>query len=1674
MNHTRHIGRRPRPTLPDKYKNFDKSIALVIGVNDYQDGIPQLRTPVNDADYLGKLLAEEHGYDTIILENPTFETIETWFTSEIHERVGENDRFLLYFAGHGIALTGDNGPEGFIVPADASIDNTASYFPMRAIHESLDRLSCRHALVVFDCCFAGTIRWSSTRNFQPLPDVIHEGRLRRYIEDPAWQAITSASADEVALDFLALGGRGEGEGEHSPFAEALFKALSGEADVVPTGGGDGIITATELYMYLRESVTNVQAIKNQTPNLWPLPKHDKGEYIFLAPNQEINIKPDPELNKNNNPYQGLKAYSDNEAHLFFGRESLTKELAQYVVEHPITVVTAASGTGKSSMVRAGLIPTLKSGIIKGNAGLNESDTGEDISVGEWLILPVIKPGKTPVAALKSGLIDAFPDLSSEFEGVNWAEDIHQLAKLLKRVSQTHPNKKMALVIDQFEELITLRSFEQKEGATKDHYLELLHTAIKEVPAFRLIVTVRTDFEGHFSKGVLANYWTENRFVVSPMTADEYRAAIEKPALERVLFFESEEMVNGLVNEVLAMPGGLPLLSFALSELYILYVKEERKGRILINEDLKTLGGVIGALQSRADAEFAKLGDNNKKQIFKKIILRMISIEGGGLARRQVDRNELIYPNKNNKVDDILNQFINARLFVSGERPDGSKIIEPAHDALVTTWEQLYDWRTEAQDYLPLQRRVSQAAQDWAEATDSDIKKGLLWDGNAFLPQLKVQVKPTGLNPNLEKWLNKTETQFVNASFAEEQRLEEEQERQRKTLLDEQTARAKEAEEAQEQAEADAKRVRNRNRIASGLATLGIGLAIVATIFFFTARQQTTLAVENQVLADDNAATAEAEAARANAQTTLAVENEATAVAEKARADGEAQEAIKAKETAEASEAKAEEQLKASQIQLVLSSSINQFPAFDNPDRDEYDRALLMAVQGINFVEKENYNISDRFVNEQTRRSLSNLPANYTSLLGHEDRVWSVAFSLDGKRLASASSDQTIRLWDLTTEDPSASPTILTGHQRDVRSVAFSLDGERLASASSDQTIRLWDLTAEDPSASPMILTGHAKDVNSVAFSGDGKRLASASSDETIRLWDLTTEDPSASPTILTGHQRDVRSVAFSLDGERLASASSDQTIRLWDLTAEDPSASPTILPSHEPSVWYVAFSLGGERFASVSGDKTIWLWDLTAKDPSASLTILTGHESSVNSVAFSLDGERLISASDDRTIRLWDLTAENPSASPTILTGHEPRVNSMALTLDGERLASASSDRTIRLWDLTAEDRSASPTILTNDDVLFVAFSLDGERLASVSSSDQMIRLWDLTEEDRSASPTILIGHGSGVDSVAFSLDGEHLAAAFLDQTIMLWDLTAEDPSASPTILIGHQSSVFSMAFSMDGEHFASASFDQTIRLWDLTTEDPSASLKILTGHGSSVNAVSFSPDGKRLASGSDEIRLWDVTAEDPSASSTILTGHTSFVNAVAFSMDGTRLASGSDDKMIRLWDLTAEDPSASPTILIGHGLSVNSVAFSIDGTRLASGSYDKTIRLWDLRVEDPSASPTILTGHTSFVDSVAFSMDGERLASGSYDKTIRLWPTLQGMVEIACGKVSRNFAWGEWQEYLSAFPYEKTCKKRPVHCTVPLEEWPLYDAEVYPEWEAERAACYSTDEIEAFESGNG
>jgi len=1457
--------------------SFRQSHAVVIGINGYGNGIPQLRTAVNDARRIAQVLETEFGYAVQLLtEDVTLAKLSALLGEHLPIEVQADDRLLVYFAGHGIALDGDDGPAGYLVPQDARSDDRQSFLPMTELNGWLSQLPCRHLLLVLDCCFAGAFRWASTRELGALPEVIHKERFDRYIRDPAWQVITSAAYDQKALDVLsgeAIGRRAPETDhvEHSPFAAAFLRALEGEADLYPRAapgraGGDGVITATELYLFLRECV-EVGAEDDghrQTPGLWPLKRHDKGEYIHLIPGHELNLPPAPELNEANNPYRGLQSYDEEHAPVFFGRSQFVKKLAERVASQSLTVVLGASGTGKSSVVKAGLLSYLRG---------KEPDS--------WRILPPVRPGKSPLASLASL---SLPGQDSDDLATRLAEywtDPEALATRVGAWSAHEPAGRLLLVVDQFEELITLCW----DPGEREQFLRLLDRALAAHPdRLRVVLTLRSDFEPQFAHTPLEDRWMSSRIVVPAMTLDEYREVIEGPASVRVLYFQgrtsSQEFINRLIGDVANTPGALPLLSFTMSELYRRYLERRGDDRSLREDDYVALGGVGGSLRNRANEVYDGLPDDAVRETMRRVMLRMISVEAGELARRRVPDSDLVYrePSENERVAKVLSRLTEARLVVEGKETDDQPYIEPAHDELIRGWDRLLDWARKGQEGLLLRRILTPAADDWKRGT------GGLWHANPRLALVRRVLQAT------DCWLNQTESDFVQRSVLK-----------RRTIL------------------------------GSTVAAVAVAFLVLSVITWLAlenehkAKEQTRISNAQRLVALSEQAFPKmpqqclilaVEAIRATRDHGEPVVPAAVQALEDALTSvgGHALTGHNGGITALAF---------APDGRLVTGAGDGTARVWDLNDPVAPPRALRGydgAITALAFAPDGRLVTGSK---DKTARvwDLKDTAAPPRVLRGHEGAINALAFAPDG-RLVTGSADQTARVWDL--KDTAAPPRVLRGHQGAINALAFAPDG-RLVTGSADQTARVWDL--RDPAAPPRVLRGHEGGILALALAPDG-RLVTGSEDKTARVWDLT--NPAAPPRVLRSHEGAINALAFAPDGRLVTGGGGgDGTARVWNLM--DPAAPPRVLHGHEGGIRALAFAPDGRLVTGGGGgDGTARVWNLM--DPAGEPRVLRGHQGAINALAIAPDG-RLVTGGGDGTARVWDL--KDPAAQPRVLRGHQGAIHHLAIAPDG-RLVTGGGDGTAWVWDLT--DPAAPPRVLRGHEGGILALALAPDGRLVTGGGDGTARVWDL--RDPAAPPRVLRGHEGAINALAFAPDGR-LVTGSKDKTARVWDL--KNPAAPPRVLRGHQGAINALAIAPDGwlvmgsgdgtarvwnlrdpaappralrglkvqttalalapgGQLVTCSFDGSAEVWDL--RDPAAPPRVLRGHEylGAINALAFAPDGRLVTGSADQTaRVWDL--RDPAAPPRVLRGHEGAINALAIAPDG-RLVTGGGDGTARVWSL--------------------------------------------------------------------------------------------------------------------------------------------------------------------------
>lgn len=1284
------------------------------------------------------------------------------------------------------------------------------------------------------------------------------------------------------------------------------------------------------------------------------------------------------------PYKGMEYFDVADADRFFGREQLTTELvAALTPVSPLTTrqgggnllaVVGASGSGKSSLVRAGVIPALK--------GTKQLMDGAKPPAGSarWLN-HIITPTAHPLKALAGSLTR---DSESVRAQAVLMDDLNSESRTLDLYAHrlVQSGNRLLLVVDQFEELFTLC----KERSERQAFVDNLLMAANPDGAVTLILTLRADFYHYCAEfpELRAALETRQKYI-GAMSKAELRRAIQEPA--RLGQWQLQAgLVEQMLQDVGDEPGALPLLSHALLETW-----KRRSGRMLTLAGYQLAGGVQGAIAKTADDTFLAFAPN-QQAIARTIFLRLTELGNDAQdTRRHVHPDELTLSNASREeVSYVLKILTDVRLVTT----DANKV-QVAHEALIRAWQMLRDWLADDRAGLLILHRLGEAAAAWELNDKAD---GYLYRG------LPLQQASAWVSENTDR-LNTREQSFLYASQQAEASDRAEREDIRRREADQRAQLAAEQARASEQARLNSRLLRLRN----GLVVLALIIAVIAGIAF----QQSRVAKHQTVVAE----TARIETTHLNqlVQADLIVANSVRLV------DTAPQNALLI--AAEAS-------------QLILDQGADHAPSLISAETDF--RRLLQQVGGIPlrayeapffprlFSRGATLALSAKGTwlasgsDEKVWLWLLANPNTPRVLRHHTSPVFTLAFSPDEQWLASAGRDQMIQLWHI--DNVEAEPKTLTGHEGPVTALAFSPNGQWLASGSADTTVRLWSMA--QPITATYRLAQHEHRINTLAFSPDGRWLASGDDGGQLRMWSMA--DSTATPYRLEGHEQRIVMLAFSPDGQWLASASADATIRLWRV--DESGAAPIVLDQHTAPVWAVAFSPDGRWLASGSRDRTVRLWDL--QDPTALPRILTpNHIDNVSALAFSPNSQWLASASWDQRVHLWDM--RNPAAEGRVLRGHEFQILALAFTTDSRSLISAGKDQIVRLWEVA--NPFTEPRILTDHaaEISTVAFSPNQQWLAS-AGTDGAIHLRNPAnlEETR-----VLTGHNDVVTAITFSPAGTWLASASWDGTARLWDLTSPGPTSIFTL--EHPSAVHTVAFSPDGQWLASGSGgpngDNALRLWNMA--NPVTATKILTDHLGTISAVTFSPDGLWLAAGDDfrsadsqrqgRVWLWEVA----DLSHVYMVKADDFaVRNVVFSPDSRSLASGGLDWLVKVWDVPK---LTNPQILSGHIATIYGMAFSTDGRWLASTGFERTIHLWDMK--NLVVEPRILYGHTDTVSSLVFSPDGRWLASGGADKSVRLWTaSLTALIEKACLTAGRNLTHEEWQRFFPERTYHQTCQQWP------------------------------------------
>ncbi|MFC0433974.1 BTAD domain-containing putative transcriptional regulator [Kutzneria buriramensis] len=1127
------------------------------------------------------------------------------------------------------------------------------------------------------------------------------------------------------------------------------------------------------------------------------------DQALSRPKQRVTVtlpteEPPTPTREGRSPYPGLLAFSVGYAQYFFGREQLTATLIDRLGDPrrdgPVAVV-GASGSGKSSLLRAGLVPAIE---------------GMDLPRRwSWLLFT---PGNKPVEALVSSLAQGTGRPPSELLGIIH-DDPGELAGVLDG------SERLVVVIDQFEELFTLC----EDEADRRAFVEAL-TALN-VP---VVYGVRADFYGHCARFPELVASLERAVVVGPMTASALREAIERPAALAGL--ELEPGLGDLLLRDLGAEedtgGVLPLLAHTL-----LATWQVREGNRLTLQGYAEVGGIHKAIATTADATYARF-DPAGRDLVRRLLLRMVHVgEGIEVTRARADRQSLIDGSSDPETAAaVLDSLARARLVTLDE--DTAEI---SHEALLRSWPRLRQWIADNREGLRLHQQLAQDARSWQRDGRDDSG---LYRGAKLAIALNWSPDDGTLAP--------IERELLDASRereASEQQAAVRRTRRLRQLVAALTALllvavgsmvfafAERNIALQERAEALSRQVALRaNSMQAADPALAAQLSLVAYRIALTAEARSSLLTTSGGPATTRLL------GHTDGVTALSYGGNLLASASKDKSvrlwDATTRTAVATVPVPTAAYGVA---LSRDGKQLAVGVADGSVILWDvsnpgSPRQLAVGKGHTDSVFALAFS-PDGKQLASASGDKTVRLWQVDGLRPETTLAGHQKTVTSIAFSPDGKLVASGSYDNTVRLWDSTTGAPAG---VLTGHTNAVTGVAFSPDGHRLASASYDETVRVWDPAT---GAAVATLSGATSFLEAVAFSPDGRTVAAGGDDHITRLWDIAAGTQVAAFTA----PATIRAVAFSPDGSSVATGAANWSVSVWDVRAAE-------VNGQAQSGWGLAFDKTGKVLASGHYDGTVRLWGTADPHKPTALATLTGHTGPVTSVAFSPDGKTLASVSYDHTARLWDVATGRPLATIPASTG---QLEAVVFDPSGKMIVTSGDDHLIRLWDVTDPGHVTpigQPLAEHTDVVSSLAFAADGKTVAS-GSYDGSARLWDVSDPVHPVSKyRIATTRPAPIRSIALSADGTLLATGGEDHAVELWDVTGAPTQVG--VLTDHTNTVTSVALSADGKSLASASWDRTVSIWNIGDPHAPTHTATLSGPTDNVTAVAFDPRGGSVAAG--------------------------------------------------------------------------------------------------------------------------------------------------------------------------------------------------------------------------------
>ncbi len=1199
------------------------------------------------------------------------------------------------------------------------------------------------------------------------------------------------------------------------------------------------------------------------------------------------------------PYMGLNKFEPRDKDKFFGREQWIIKLSNHLEDNNLLFLLGASGSGKSSLVQAGLIPHL-------------SD--------QWgaarVITLIFVPDQNPFESLYDSLPRKYKKETAEIIKEKEPGNLVKLVKNLKEDSH-----KWLIFIDQFEELFTITP-----KLERDKFIASLVQLIKQQDnSVKLLMAMRSDFIDNLRDYTDLTNEVESKIrLVRELTEIELRLAIAEPAARNGVTFE-KGLVEQIVSDFYQQAGSLPLLQYTLDLLWR-EDKPSENNRVLNIATYQAIGGVSGALQQQANYIYNEKLNDEEKKAAEKIFIELIDIAGKEPVSRRIEPSQF----RNDPVrESTLNKLIEYRLLVSGRY---QSTVEVAHEELLRCWGFIKNLIREQEEIIILRSRLIGDANQWYELRKEDEEKAQdeLWSGSKLQRVLElIDEKAFGS-------LDEKSEQFIQASVDKRDRQKREKEEQRQRELEQ---------------ERKARKAAQKTTVITLIAAPMLTLLLIVAGINWRAKQiaeirnlsesSKALLVSNQAF---DTLLESLQAAKKLKQSILPpseLRKQVRGTLQQALIED-----VKEYNRIEGSTENITSVRLNPDSKMIATASQEGTVKLWNMDGEELQK-LSHKLSDNEMVEQVIFSPDDgqtiaTVITDATKRQskmvkLWSKDGKELKTLPYDGRPENVIFSPDGQMIATVSDDDTVKLWSKDGKklqtfpndfvgDVSFSPNskiiaivtsrnvrlwnkeskeLKTFDHDGVNKVSFSPDSQMIASASFSNNAKLWSVGGELLKTFP-----HDASVFKVSFSPDCQMIVTEDENRVARLWST---DGGKSKILV--HDKAVTIVRFSPDKQTIATVGQDKTVKLWNHEGQ----LLRTMTGHQAAIKNLSFSPDGQMIATASDDKTVKLWSRNGQE----LQTLQ-HYNLVLEASFSPDGKTIVSVSKDNSVRFWSLDTLNFKT----LQGYKEPVNLVRFSPDDQTIATASWDSTVKLW---SRDGQELETLQGHGHWIYdISFSPDKQMIATGGHQGQ-VKIWSI---DGKLLEDLGFVNYDALESLAFSPDSQTIAIGRFDGDVEIWSRDGEKLET----LNGHIGIVNSISFNPDSQTIATGSWDRTVKLWSIDGKE----LKTLKGHNDYVISVSFSPDGQTITSVSRDgaIKLWNSDGEELKTIQ-----YLDVFERVSFSPNGKIIATTSGDNTVQLWSHDGEKLET----LKGHNDQIMSVSFSTDGKTFATASRDNSVILWNL-----------------------------------------------------------------------------------------------------------------------------